>query len=132
MSDETNKKSERSIVGLTVKEMTREEWDRIWPVGMYLEKLLLGTYHLPENGQTLNERRDIATALNELDLIKKGDPVSSSMVLLRYLTQYSWVTRDNLIQGSSSKTPLTKPNEAKMFRSVFLYNAKKLYFLPVK
>lgn len=98
MSDETNKKSERSIVGLKVKEMTREEWDRIWPVGMYLEKLLLGTYHLPENGQTLNERRDIATALNELDLIKKGDPVSSSMVLLRYLTQYSWVTRDNLIQ----------------------------------
>ena len=34
-------------------------------------------------------------------------------------------------KGSSSKTPLAKPNEAKMFRSVFLYNARKWCFSPV-
>ena len=36
------------------------------------------------------------------------------------------------ISGSSSKAPVVKPNEAKMFRSVFLYNIKKLCFFTLE
>ena len=35
-------------------------------------------------------------------------------------------------QGSSSKTPVAKPNGTKMFRSVFLNNVKKWCFFAIK
>ena len=33
--------------------------------------------------------------------------------------------------GSSSKTPVTKPDGTKMFRSVFLNDARRCCFLPI-
>jgi hypothetical protein len=35
-----------------------------------------------------------------------------------------------LSSGSSSKPSVAKPNETKMFRSVFPYSLEKCYFLP--
>ena len=61
------------------------------------------------------------SGIREHGLLQAGSP----SVVVRKVLQ----ARE--IQGSSSKTPVTKPDGTKMFRSVFLNDARRCcFFLP--
>ena len=56
--------------------------------------------------------------------IKAGETVQQG----RPYTRLETMVRVHLLQGSSSKTPVTKPDGTKMFRSVFLNDARRCCF----
>lgn len=62
-------------------------------------------------------------------LEKLGTEIRTGVFMEKILrSDTGCVTGVEVREGSSSKTPVTMPNETKMFRSVFLYNVKKSFF----
>lgn len=61
-------------------------------------------------------------------LEKLGTEIRTGVFMEKILrSDTGCVTGVEVREGSSSKTPVTMPNETKMFRSVFLYNVKKVF-----
>ena len=100
MSDETKKKLERSIVGLMAEEITREEWALLVKLEQFL--MQIGMRELKkqqETGQASEELEHIVEALKEYDSVRiKGAGVSSTMELVKYLTEYKPIIQEKTIR----------------------------------
>lgn len=100
MSDKTKKKSERSIVGLKAEEITREEWDLLVKLEQFLmKKGMRELKKQQETGQPSEELEHIVEALKDYDSVRiKGARVSSTMELVKYLTEYKSIIQEKTIR----------------------------------